>query len=321
MLIQLKWLDPNTGSVHKTEIYRSTSPFERPDEAALIATVDNGISTYLDTDVEQGLTYYYRFKSVTGQDASPMSKLFAFDANPYTGPGNSRTVFGDERFGYYDVFPSDGATIPSLNYVRNILGLSPLDESLNTYPHKFAVGGSVRGTFSYPVALGTEISLQDTQVQTLISGQPIKFTMGLHEWALLVPSAVHSSNTEHDIEHFPGELRSMLGVITEMYSRIEDADTGNKTGNRLGINNGQVKFYDTLTQRYPSDTVKWILTCDWTDTTGTSINWTTATGPAPARPKELHVEDVDYSVTSNWDSTLIWPVLVYTGLTGPIDGS
>lgn len=315
MLIELKWLDPNKTKTHRTEIFRSSVPFTVPEQATLIATVESGINTYLDTDVEQNAKYYYRLRLVSSQGKSPISRLFTFEARPYCGPGSYTLQFGDEHFGYYGTFPDYRDSVPSLNYIRNILGLPDVDESFNCYPHKFAIGGSIRGTFGYPVAAGSELDISNHNVQTLIAGNPIRFTMGLHEWALIFPSVVHSSNANHEIEHYPGELRSMLGVITELYSKVEDITTGNSTGNRLLPDNGQVKFYVPLAERYPDQQMQWIVSSDWDENKSTSITWT---GENAIPPAELSIEEVDYSLNANWSKTLIWPVLVYTSLTGPI---
>lgn len=321
MLIELKWLDQNTGNgQRKTEIYRSTAPFNVIDDAVKIATVDKGINTYLDTDVVQGQIYYYRFRIVSSSSVSPLSRQFTFDANPYTGPGRSATIFGDENFGYYGPYPQDGAAVPSLNDIREKLGLARLADDLDSYPHKFAIGGSVRGTYGQPVALGTELSRTDPIMTSLLAGEPMHFSMGLHDWAIVIPSAEHASNPEHSVEHFPGELRSMLGVITDLYARVEDANTGNSTGGKVSVYSGQIPFYDVLANRYPDEPIKWMVSCDWTGDSAIAVNWTQPDGPPPARPKELHIELVDYTDPVNWDQTLIWPVLIYTGLTGPIDG-
>lgn len=321
MLIQLKWLSNNGNKSHSTLIYRSTAPFGNINEAELLATVEPGIDTYLDTDVIQGRAYYYMFVLKKGSRTSNPSKLFRFDATPYTGPGASTLTFGDEKFGYYQPFPAIPAAVPTLNYIRGLLGLHPAAEAYNGYPHKFAIGGTVRGIYSYPIAAGSEISLDDPNIQLLLSGEPIRFTLGLHEWAIVLPTPDSLQAKASTVPRFPGELRSMLGVVSELYARVEDAETGNVTGTRLAANNGRINFYQPLVQRYPGQTFNWMVTSEWDDLTCTAVYWTPEVTAYPNRPKELHIEPVDYSIPTNWEKTLIWPILVYTGLTGPINRS
>lgn len=318
MLIELKWLAAANNQGSRTEIWRSSEPFTEIDTAELIATVEPGVTTYADSDVIQGNKYYYRFRNVIGTLKSPLSKQFEFEANQYTGPGPTRTKFGDEHFGYYGVFPDDPLVVPTINHIRLMFGLPLASSEIDKAPlHKFAVGGTVRGIHTAPLALGSEVSSTNPWIKRMLDGGVAEIQMGLHKWAIVIPSAEHAHNPEHDVQHFPGELRSMLGVVTEMYSRIEDAETGNTTGDRLIRSTGQVEFYNPLLERFPGKEVKWIISTDWVDDKALVINWTTAEGPPPLRPKELHIETVDYSQSDNWNKTLIWPVLVYTGLTGP----
>lgn len=318
MLIELRWLDGNKSKKHSTEIWRATAPFTDTVDAELIATTAPGVTTYADTAVIQGQKYYYRFRNIFGGLKSPMSKLFEFEANQYTGPGPQRTTFGDEHFGYYGVFPEDPTIVPTINQVREAFGLEPvLGTGVNTQVHKFAIGGTIRGLHSTPLARGNEISLSNPLLKPLLEGGYTTITLGLHTWAVILPSTGHSQNVEPTVQHFPGELRSMLGVISDMYSRVEDATTGNNTGNRLLPATGQISFFDTLSNRWTFEEIKWIVSSDWEGNVATVINWTSPFPVAPEQPMELHVEEVDYSFPTNWQKTIIWPVLIYTGLVGP----
>lgn len=318
MLIELKWLNSGNSKAHSTEIYRSDVPFVDIADAALIATVAPGIDTYADTDVVYKNVYYYRFRNIKGNSKSSVSKMFEFHATQYNGPGPQRTIFGDEHFGYYGVFPEDSNAVPTLNQVRAALNLPPLPEAESkAVLHKFAIGGRVRGIHTAPLTSGMEISRDDPLLKSLLDGEYISLTLGLHTWAIILPSVGHSQNTNPSIEHFPGELRSMLGVVTDMYSRVEDAVTGNNTGNRLLPTTGQVSFFDTINSRFDIG-MKWIASSDQLENNiSTSIDWTQANGPPPLAPKELRIEDVDYSDINNWYDTIIWPVIIYTGLVGP----
>lgn len=318
MLIELKWL-PGKGNPNcRTEIWRADKEFSVTDEAVLIATVDVGVTNYADADVVQGNVYFYRLRTVLGDLKNPLSKQFAFEANQYTGPGPQRTVFGDEHFGYYGKFPSDPTIVPNLNQVRKALGLVEVDEVDDpAVLHKFAIGGRIRGILTVPVSSGMEIARINPLLAPLLDGGYIPITLGLHTWAIILPSVGRSQNPNPAIEHFPGELRSMLGVVTDMYSRIEDATTGNSTGNRLLPGTGQVSFFDAIEERFGQD-IKWIASSDQLENNvSTVIDWTDRDPVAPLRPKELHIVDVDYTDDTNWYSTVIWPVIIYTGLVGP----
>jgi len=317
MLIELKWLS-GPGDSGKTEIWRADAHFVDVTEAKLIATVDKGVTTYIDADVDQGQVYFYRFRSALGDLRGPLSKEFEFEANQFTGPGPQRITFGDEHFGYYGEFPSDPTIVPSLNQVRAVLGLAPIDEGENpAILHKFAIGGRIRGIHTAPLASGEEIARDNPLLTPLLEGGFATITLGLHRWAVILPSVGHSQSTEPTIEHFPGELRSMLGVVTDMYSRVEDATTGNNTGNRLLPATGQVSFFDQIDSRFGIG-MRWIASSDQlANNVSTVIDWTQANGPPPLRPKELHIEDVDYNDINEWYTTIIWPVIIYTGLVGP----
>ncbi|MBW6071098.1 hypothetical protein [Pseudomonas aeruginosa] len=319
MIIELKWLDPNKTKYHSTEIYRADYEFDNIEDAELIATVGPGITSYQDTTVEHKKTYYYRFRLIYGSQKFEASDMFTFTAIPYTGPGPAIFQFGDERFGYFGKFPMDLPSLPSFNMVREAFSLGPITGNYLEVAelHKFAIGGTVRGTFPYPLAIGSELPRDSEIMQTLINGGAIPLTIGLHDWKIIIPSAEHHNNPNHNVQHFPGELRSMMAVITEMYARVEDAETGNKTGGRLTLNSGLNMFYDPLSARFPDTEIKYIISSDWTDNECTAINWTSRDAVYPLRAKELHTEVVNVATDDVWNKMLIWPILVYTGLTKP----
>ncbi len=319
MRIDLKWLDPNKGRGHSTQIYRSTNPFDSLDDATLIATVGPGITTYEDADVIYRGVYYYRLNFVYLNQRPATSKLYEFRAMSYTGPGTTTLTFGDENFGYYGTIDPSLATSPTINDIRQVFGLNPLttmpaDERL----YKFTIGGSVRATYQYPIANGADIPRDNLIFQKLISGEPHYLEYGLHQWAMIIPSADHVDNSQSEYRRYPGELRSMLGVITDLYTRIEDVQFGNRTGDCLGAKGGSVEFYDYLTERFPTQDIKYIASSDWTsEDVCNVISWTPKTTTYPVRPRELHVESVDFTDPSEWNKVLFWPVLVYVGLVGP----
>lgn len=56
----LDWTDPATGDVFGVIIYRSTTTGFTPGPSNVIAVVDAGVETYVDTGLETGTPYYYR---------------------------------------------------------------------------------------------------------------------------------------------------------------------------------------------------------------------------------------------------------------------
>ncbi|AEH03660.1 virion structural protein [Pseudomonas phage PhiPA3] len=97
--IHLKWVNPNGAGV-TVNLYRSTSNIDRSNPGTPYVTFTNGETTYDDTNVTFGLKYYYMWESVKGTDVSK-SKVFSFDALPFTGPGPQKLLFGNVNYGYY----------------------------------------------------------------------------------------------------------------------------------------------------------------------------------------------------------------------------
>lgn len=320
MRIDLRWLDPNKTKRHKTEIYRSTHPFEDIDDAELIATVEPGITGYSDSNVIYTHLYYYRVRFVQQGKKPCLSETYEFRASPYTGPGPSSLAFGDEHFGYFGPIPTNVLAVPTLNQIRAVFGLptSIIPELENAPLYKFAIGGSVRCTYQYPVTAGNELMGTNPIMEKLLAGEAHMLDYGLHRWAMIIPSSTHKDDPLESSQRFPGELRSMLGVITEMYARVEDAEYGNITGGHITKDQGQAEFFKPLIERYPEQPFKYIMSSDWLNAKECDvINWTQPNTTYPVRPKELHMEVVDFSINENWRSTLIWPVLIYIGLIGP----
>lgn len=319
MIIELKWLDGNKSSNHMTQIYRAEMPFDDESEATLIATVESGVDTYADMNLKQGVMYYYRFRNIRGNSMSEFSKLFVFEAEQFNGPGPSKLVFGDEHFGYYGKFPVNPDICPTINDLRTLFGLPEIDLTGNepTF-HKFAVGGSIRGAYTTPVALGSEIPEANDALKTILTGGNLVINKGLHSWALIVPSTEYHIDPDHPIEHHPGELRAMLGAITEMYAQVEEVRTGNRTGNRISEAAGRISFYNQLKLRFPTETVRWIISSDWDLDAALAVAWTGATDyPVAKGPSEFYVERVEYADKTRWDHTVVWPVIIYLGLSGP----
>jgi hypothetical protein len=319
MRIDLKWLDPNKKSYHKTEVYRSEFKFDDISVAELIATVEPGINEYQDATVEYGKVYYYRLRFIDPPRRPKESATYEFKASAYTGPGAATLMFGDENFGYYGVIDSAFTASPTVSDIRAVFGLPPEPSLLNVLDlHKFSIGGSVRCTYQYPIASGEDIPRDHPILQSLMQGEPHILEYGLHRWAIIVPSADHFDDSRLESRRFPGELRSMLGVITELYTRVEDVQYGNQTGDCLSVDSGSVSFYEHLRTRFTGKDIKYIVSSDWVNANQCNvIDWTPEFTTYPVHPKELHTALVDFTDPAEWNKVLFWPVLVYLGLVGP----
>lgn len=319
MRIDLKWLDKNKLGRHSTEVYRSQVPFADISDATLLATVPPGITEYSDADVVYRRTYYYRLRFVDPPRRPALSELFEFRASSYTGPGATAIIFGDDNFGYFGKISPQLHSSPTIPDVQALFGITPSENFLAEMDlHKFAIGGSVRCMFQYPIGTGKQIPRDHPIMANLISGGAHYLEYGLHRWAMILPSANHVPSNEGETKRFPGELRSMLGVTTNMYTRIEDVQYGNQTGDRLNANSGIVDFPGSLEALYPGQDLKYIISTDWYEPNKCEVvNWTPSQTVYPVRPNELHVLDVDFTDPTEWDKVLLWPVFVYLGLIGP----
>lgn len=322
MKIDLRWTDSNTRGNYRTEIYKATEPFYLIEEATLLASVPKGVTSYLDNDVVQNMIYYYRFRLVNGITYSPLSALFEFEASPYNGPGPKNIAFGDESFGYYGEFPRDDTVVPSIYTVREMLGLTSTQTTLNVYPHKFTIGGGIRGCYGYPIASGSEIPFDNDLIQQLFSGEQLTLALGIHKWRLMFTVTEKTVSADESLTFHPYELSSMIGVLTELYASNEHEQTGNVTGNQLTTQTGMLEFFTPLSIRWPTITPDRITTV-LSPTDNRAITWTAKIVDAPLSPAELTNTGpvFDYTVGDNWKNTLIWPILIYDGLVGTIGGT
>lgn len=100
MAIFLKWTNKNTKAA-KVEIFRSETTLDANSLSNPIATInDNNVTTYKDTTVEFGKTYYYMFKTTVDNKTFTTVNIKRKNIRT-TGPGNETIVLGDSRLGYF----------------------------------------------------------------------------------------------------------------------------------------------------------------------------------------------------------------------------
>ena len=100
MYIDLSWTNVNAGPV-TTKVYRGTNELDRANLSNPIVTLTNGETTYRDTGVLAGTTYYYVLEfSANGYTAS--TRNFSLTANYTRGHGNAAVILGNENYGVMD---------------------------------------------------------------------------------------------------------------------------------------------------------------------------------------------------------------------------
>lgn len=151
MKIIVRWTDRNS-SEDGTRIYRSESPMNPASLPAPLATVGPGITSYEDTNVVRGKTYYYRFESFKGTDTA-LSNELTVSAQPRTGPGPQQLIAGDYEAGYFGtVDSSELFTAEEMAYRAGISGGAVIGSA--TPWLKFAYKGKILFTPIKPIRSG-----------------------------------------------------------------------------------------------------------------------------------------------------------------------
>ena len=141
MNITLKWKDVNEDE-QGTRIYRSESPFGPTELPPVLTTVESGITTYVDTTVTRGKTYYYRLE-VFKDDQVTISNLFSAIALKRSGPGPQTLLKGDMERGFYGIVTANEFVNGyDINLSLGISGLGT-DWNMMTDWFKFAYKGKV----------------------------------------------------------------------------------------------------------------------------------------------------------------------------------
>ena len=98
--IKLQWRDRNYAE-DSHRIYRSDTPMSLSSMPMPIATLTNNVTEYIDYDVVQGNTYYYRIGAVRGADEAISDELEMVAEEINYGPGPQEFIAGNMTNGFF----------------------------------------------------------------------------------------------------------------------------------------------------------------------------------------------------------------------------
>jgi hypothetical protein len=138
MFINLAWTNVNSGAV-TTNIYRGTAELDRKNLGTPLVTLTNGETTYKDTNVTLGTTYYYVIEFVSA-GVRTSTRNYPMVAQYVRGHGNPTVVLGNDAYGFIDSV-SFGRTVSLLTQ----LGMPTAGIADNALPAglKFSYNGKV----------------------------------------------------------------------------------------------------------------------------------------------------------------------------------
>ena len=102
--IKLQWKDRNF-SEEQHRIYKSSTPMTLGMLPSPIATLGSNITEYIDYDVIEGNTYYYRISAVRGNDEAVSDELMMVAEELGLGPGSQELIAGDMTAGFFGEVP------------------------------------------------------------------------------------------------------------------------------------------------------------------------------------------------------------------------
>ena len=103
--IKLQWKDRNF-SEEQHRIYKSSTPMTLGMLPTPIATLGSNITEYIDYDVIEGNTYYYRISAVRGNDEAVSDELMMVAEELNLGPGSDVLIAGDMTAGFFGEVPT-----------------------------------------------------------------------------------------------------------------------------------------------------------------------------------------------------------------------
>lgn len=138
MFINLTWTNANIGSV-VTNIYRGTAELDRKNLGTPLVTLNNGETTYKDTSVTLGVTYYYVIEFVSG-GTKVTTRNFPLVAQYVRGHGNPTVVLGSDAYGFMDY-----VSLGRISSLLTQLGMPTTGITDGTLPQgvKFTYNGKV----------------------------------------------------------------------------------------------------------------------------------------------------------------------------------
>jgi len=103
--IKLQWKDRNF-SEEQHRIYKSSTPMALSMLPTPIATLGSNITEYIDYEVIEGETYYYRISAVRGNDEAVSDELMMVAEELNLGPGSQQLIAGDMTAGFFGEVPT-----------------------------------------------------------------------------------------------------------------------------------------------------------------------------------------------------------------------
>jgi len=103
--IKLQWKDRNF-SEEQHRIYKSSTPMTLGMLPTPIATLGSNVTEYIDYDVIEGNTYYYRISAVRGSDEAVSDELMMVAEELNLGPGSQELIAGDMTAGFFGEVPT-----------------------------------------------------------------------------------------------------------------------------------------------------------------------------------------------------------------------
>jgi len=103
--IKLQWKDRNF-SEEQHRIYKSSTPMTLGMLPTPIATLSSNVTEYIDYDVIEGNTYYYRISAVRGSDEAVSDELMMVAEELNLGPGSQELIAGNMTAGFFGEVPT-----------------------------------------------------------------------------------------------------------------------------------------------------------------------------------------------------------------------
>lgn len=141
MYNQLNWTNPNGATAITTNIYRDVVPINRASLGTPIVSLTAQETSYKDTGVTRGTTYYYVFETISASDRT-VSQNYQIVATPRRGPGSNTLQVGDYNYGYFGwLYSANFINITALRAAINFQTGTTLVVSPKW--HKYARNGKV----------------------------------------------------------------------------------------------------------------------------------------------------------------------------------
>ena len=204
--IKLQWRDRNYAE-DSHRIYRSDTPMSLSSMPTPIATLTNNVTEYIDYDVIEGNTYYYRIGAVRGNDEAISDELELIAEEPNFGPGPSDYLSGTSEIGFFGLVEQSILSLDTVD-LATYIGLTQGTAHNTSTPYlKYSYQGRVifiaQKTIRYGLATDhliplnavygdTEIILGDNtyKLRLMTGGNGDPSTAEGGEWdALIIPSS------------------------------------------------------------------------------------------------------------------------------------